>query len=367
MFICMSLCSIQNIITSLSDDFKRVLLSDCDFYEIPSEIWQMVLTFLSPIDLYNFMYCNKTFLKIILSHSDSLTLHFKKTFSNIEEKLPFAIKPRSSSVLEDRVKFICIMNIFKFASSNAFDNHYKNNLAIKNSIDPASTLRNYVQVMIDGGIIPQPKTLYNTSIRYALLKVFCPKDFKIDGNLLYFVKFADSVVFNKLLVIILNEPLVLPGLNHHNLSTINYFFINNPSFDVDKYLHIINYVKMLGGRPERTLPHLTYNRLRIYIGALVCGVKEKDADWYASSRTELPEDLLLTFKALYPIVGYYYARYFILSIPHNLDELPYFVQVASTLNANNIFDIDKCTVFSKSGGDLDKLLTLRIRKRKFEQ
>jgi hypothetical protein len=360
----MSLRSIQQIITSLSGGFKSVLLADPEFYELPSEIWEMVLMYLSPIDLYNFMYCNKTFLKIVLSHVGSLSLHLKNTFRNIEDKIPFAIRPSASSLLKERVKFICIMNIFKFANSNSFEHHYNDNQAIKNSIDPTSTLRNYMQIMIDAGVIQQPNSLYNTSIRYALLKVFYPEDFNIDGNLLYFVKFTNSHLFYKLFVIILNEPAILPALNHSNLKTINYFFINNPTFNVDRYLQIINHVKSLGGLPGRILAHLAYNRLRIYAGSLICGLQEKDANWFASSRTELPEDLLLTFKALYPIVGYYYAKYFILSVPHNLDTLPYFVQVASTLNANNIFDIDKCRLFSKTGGDLDKILTLRNRKRK---
>ena len=167
-------------------------------------------------------------------------------------------------------------------------------------------------------------------------------------------------------MIILNEPSVLTELKHHTLMGINYFFNNNPSLDINKYLHIINHVKNVGGRPGRTLVHLTYNRLRIYMSSLMCGVKEKDADWFASSRTELPEHLLLTFKALYPVVGYFYAKYFILECPYYLDKLPSLIEVASKLNSQNILNIKKCIIFCQTETDLYKIMSLRIRKRKFE-
>jgi hypothetical protein len=353
----------QQILINLSDDVKKLLVSYNNHYKLPIEVWQMVLLYLSPDDLYNFMFCNKTFLRIVLSDVDSLSLNFINTLHDPEHTFVFKGIGNYNSRLEANVKFIYIMKIFKFANSNVFEQTYKNNNIILSSASNNRIEFDHAKYVIEN---TQSVTLYNASIRYGLLKVFYPEEFNIDSSSLFLIKFAEINTFHKLFLILLQLPSVLSELNYDNLTFIHNFFSRwQVSFTVEKCIFMIKYVSNFGGHPGKALNHLSYNRYKIYLDSLICGVQEPHANWYASSRTSLAPDLLLTFKSLVPIVGYFYAKYFILDRMYNLDDLPYFVEVASKLNSHNIFSIDKCKTFSLTGGDLDKVLTLRNRKRKF--
>ncbi len=62
----------------------------------------------------------------------------------------------------------------------------------------------------------------------------------------------------------------------------------------------------------------------------------------------------------------YNKNKYILECSYYLDKLPSLIEVASKLNSQNILNIKKCIIFCQTDTDLDKIMSLRIRKRKFE-
>ena len=57
----MSINFTQNtLFNNLSPTFKNLLTSPCNYYELPIELWQMILEYLSPSDLYNLTLYNKS-------------------------------------------------------------------------------------------------------------------------------------------------------------------------------------------------------------------------------------------------------------------------------------------------------------------
>ncbi len=354
--------SMQRTLNSISPEFKKILVSNDYYYELPPEIWQMVLLYMSPIDLHNFMFCNKTFLKIVLSHVHSLSFNFIYRLPDPEQNYLFKVNYTCNSRLEENVTFISLMNCFKFASSSVLERIYNDNRIMLSSAKDNTFELYHLQYLIDAS---QPVTLYNASIRYALLKHFYPGELKMNETTFYLIKFAHTDTFYKLFVILLQVPSVLSDISVNTLTDIHNFFSRWPvSFTIEKCIYLIKYVSNFGGHPGKALNHLSFNRYKIYLNSLVCGVQEPHANFYASSRFSLSQDLLLTFKAIVPIVGYYYAKCFVLDKIYNFDDYPYFLQIASRLNSRNIFNFDKCIVFSKTGADLEKFLSLRNKKRK---
>jgi hypothetical protein len=100
----------------------------------------------------------------------------------------------------------------------------------------------------------------------------------------------------------------------------------------------------------------------------MCGLKEKDAFYYTIKMPwKYSVESLLTFKSLVPIVGYDYAKMFLLDLRYNLDDYPYFVQVASKMNSHKYYTKVKYLTYSKSGIDLDKMIPTYKRKRQREE
>ena len=199
-----------------------------------------------------------------------------------------------------------------------------------------------------------------------MLKTFLKIPFIINERTFPIIKFTTFETFMRLFIIIMNVPSVMETLTIKKLYYINIFFntkfktLNLTIKDLIKMIYATTYY---GGKPGNALEHIAADKFKLYLDSLICGVKEENAHYYASFRPSITLDLLLTFKALVPVVGSFYAEYFILNSTHNLNDFPYFLEVASKLNSMNYFSIDKCKEFSKTGGDIDKIFTLRKRKR----
>ncbi len=367
--------SINIICNSLTPAFKTFLMSSYNNYKLPSEVWYLILEHLSPQDLYNFMYSNKIFLKIVLSNANALSLNFKKTLSTYEEKWLFHYGiSNNQSALINNVKFMSAMSIINFTNIDTFDIIYNNN----NILAGSNKLNNGLSREIAAQIInaTQVISLYNAKIRYGLLKTFFQDKFKINPLMFYIIKFANSEILYNMFIIMMKFPELIDTLHINNMKRINFFFHNQyktNKLTIEKVVEMIAYACHFDGKSDNALIHLANpirNSYQLYIELLICGVKEIDANCYARTRYIEPEQLL-TFKALVPIIGYYYANAFYLGGPYaiylerplDFEEYPYFVEVASKMNSLNIFCIEQCLRFSKTGGNIDKLLTLRNRKR----
>ncbi len=169
-------------------------------------------------------------------------------------------------------------------------------------------------------------------------------------------------------------PSIHNFVKSNNISSVNYFFdnINTTTWTIQRIDVLISGLISYGGTPENILYFIINDRIQSYASLLMNGVKDEDAHYYNYESNYfvfgiIPMDVILTFRALVPIVGYYYAHNFILNRRYNLDNYPFFLEIASQMNSRNYFCIDKCVSFSKTGGSIDKLFTLRNRKRHSEE
>jgi hypothetical protein len=356
--------------SSLTPALEEFLLSDYDYYELPFEIWEIILLYLNPIDLYNLMISNKKIFKIVLLSRNTIVKNLKK--SHFLEEI-FLLHMNFFYVykleLLNRIKFIHIMNLYysTHTHSEKFDYIYNNS----NQIILADTINNIMYDNYNYYIcLNHPVSLNETKIRFGILSTFYKGNIKLNGSVMAFIKYARSLTFYRLSSLIFIFPTIINYINIQNINRINDFF--NTKWDTHKFIFnklidLINYAIFCNGKPDNTLKHIINDKIQLYVEPLMCGIKEKDADYYASSRKVILPELLLTFKALIPIVGYDYAKHFIIDRRINLDEYPYFLEVASKLNSNNCISFEKCSKFSKYGGDLDRVLSLRDKKRKFTE
>jgi hypothetical protein len=350
------------IFNSLTPTIKDLLIEPCDYYEIPIEMWQNVLEYMSPSDLYNLMITNKTFFKIVLTHSKSLSYKFSKTlFRTIERNLFWLNRIKYNNILIEKFNFITIMNIYNFAVSNSFHNQYNDFVIIlKEQKHPIVyyDITSYKLMSV---------SLYQASIRYGILKMFYKGDFKLDASSMIFIKFINSFIFQIIFAIIWEFPSILSIFTLDNYQIFNNYFSYPQNISNKNYNNIINYINNIcniGGLPEKAFYYLVHNKFKEYGNLLICGVKEEDISKIIF--TSFENEKLLIFKALVPIVGYYYAKDFILDKRCNIDDYPYFLQVASKMNEHNVYT-NKYLKFSKTGNNIDKILTLRNRKRKIEE
>ena len=106
-----------------------------------------------------------------------------------------------------------------------------------------------------------------------------------------------------------------------------------------------------------------------YQDLLIVGVKEADchnhvytSDLYSSEEQNTIRERLLTFKSLVPIVGYDYAKHFVLDQKYSFQEYPHFIKSASYLNEKNFIDFRVCMLLSRNGGNPDRMMSMRKRK-----
>ncbi len=362
-----SLCSMQIMYNSLTIDFKRFLVSPCDYYLLPSEIWQIILDLLMPTDLYNLMSSNKTFLKIVLEHSDYLLPQLLYILPNNENHFISRLDIfDDNNHLWKKIKFINLLNIFNFGNSFVLLKYYNNKKYILGECFTSNDDYDYYNNKIDH---LESVSLYTANIRYGLFKTFYNGDFEISREIITLIKYARNEIFEKIFLIIIHVPSFLSIVNIKEISAIhNFLIINEHRLTMKEIINIFKSCVFYGGDLDRMLYLINSNYHYNYINALMCGLKEKDAFYYTIKMPwKYSVESLLTFKSLVPIVGYDYAKMFLLDLRYNLDDYPYFVQVASLMNSRNYFCIDKCVGFSKTGASIDKIFTLRNRKRPFEK
>ena len=362
-----SLCSMQIMYNSLTINFKQFLVSPCNYYLLPSEVWQIILEHLMPTDLYNLMSSNKTFLKIVLEHSDYLLPKLLHILPNNENHFISRLDIfDDNNYLWKKIKFINLLNIFNFGNSFVLLKYYNNKYILSDCIFTLNYDYDYYNHMAD---YLEPVSLYTANIRYGLFKTFYNGEFEISPEIITLIKYANNKIFEKLFLIIIHVPSFLSIVNIKTISSINNFLIIDENrLTIEEIINIFKSCVFYGGNLDRMFYLINFNNHYKYINALMCGLKEKDAFYYTIKiQWKYSVESLLTFKSLVPIVGYDYAKIFLLDLRYNLDDYPYFVQVASLMNSRNYFCIDKCVGFSKTGASIDKIFTLRNRKRPFEK
>jgi hypothetical protein len=369
----------NKMLQCLTPEFKKFIESPCYYYILPTEVWEMILEYLSPTDIYNLMFSNKVFFKIVLTHANSLSLKFSNTLNIPELRLLFRMnknKYNIDNIVIERVNFISIMNILNFANSNVFNNiYYDNNIILEGLMNTklywACQIPHINYSLTNDDEKLSRVSLYQASIRYGLLKVYC-YEIKITFQYLLFIRYASFTTFNYM-YLFLQNPLYSSFLSvfntHQYIIAINNFFSTyNNHATISNIIKTIEMIQNVGGKRDTTFKFIMFNTCRFYYDLLIHGVKEEDASTLSSyTRVPCTLEVLLTFKALVPIVGYYYAHDFLLVNRYNLEEYPYFVQVASKMNSHKYYTKVKYLTYSKSGMDLDKMIPNYKRKRQREE
>ena len=386
----MNISHMNKMLKCLTPQFIKFIVSPCNYYILPTEVWEMILEYLSPTDICNLMFSNKGFFKIVLTHANSLSLKFSNILPIPELCLLFKmnqIKYNIDNILIEKVNFISIMNILNFANSNVFNNiYYDNNIILegfkrqKFYIDHPHNFQYITDIITNDSEYLSLKrvSLYQASIRYGIFKVYF-HNIKTDMASLLFIRYATCHTFYYMTLLMVKNPLytsllsIIDTNRFDYIRHINKFFskhFNNTDL-ISIIVKSIEVIQNVGGKLNTIFELILNNAHMIYYELLIHDVKEEDANKISFNKSYLDftnkRQTLLTFKALVPVVGYYYAYDFLLYNKYNLDDYPYFVQVASKMNSHKYYTKVKYLTYSKSGMDLDKMIPTYKRKRQREE
>jgi hypothetical protein len=220
------------------------------------------------------------------------------------------------------------------------------------------------------GLNRQVSNIAEVCIRNKILKTFYKGELKHDISFQVLISCINTECFGIIFTLLQKYPSIISIFKYINHSTFEHYVnVRKQKKDTNNDIYnslflFINHAIDIGGTPLKAFDYGISQWSKYYLALLSCGVKEKDIEEHIY--TPIEPNKLLEFKTLIPIVGYYYAKDFILERKCNIDEYPYFLQVASKMNEQNIYN-DKYLIFSKIGGSVDRVLTLRNRKRKADE
>ena len=132
-------------------------------------------------------------------------------------------------------------------------------------------------------------------------------------------------------------PSIISNFNLDNFHYFNNYFYSPNHLSVNNFNRIVNTIRndyMIGGSHNNSIYYIMRGKSIVYTFLLLCGVKEEDISNIIF--IELQDEYLLQFKALVPVVGYYYAKDFLLERKYNINEYPFFLQIASKMNEHNV-------------------------------
>jgi hypothetical protein len=359
----------------ISDIVKTIIQSELEYYELPFEMWRVVFEYLKPVDLYNFMWSNKVFLKLVLAESEYITSNYSKTL-NIDDIIILKLSKMITTNITDinlfkKIKFIHLINIFKYVSTDNYNELYNScPQIIRNQSTSDEELQNINNVIIPTVLVS--KEMYECKKRYALFYTYS-HDILTTNNesVMLMIRYLKNNAFYNLFCLITDVPSIISSIHYNSLPSINVFFTSiwpNINFTVNDFINIVKIALYYGAEGPDIFQMIICNRFKSFIKALAVGVKRHDA-YTIISKNNITDDNLINFKAFLPIVGYEYAKHFIIEHPLDLEEHPHFIQVASKLNSVGYISYDECKVLAKYPHYMERTLAFQHtqRKRKFEE
>ncbi len=322
---------------------------------LPIEIMIKMLMFLTPYELYKFMISCKSHYVLVMIHSNYFAKNFYRTISygngNYPWYLYFHSHLRNSTISNEKFKciqFRKLLVVHNYASTSHFDEKYDNlSRMISNNEDYP-------------GI-----NLYECKLRYGLMRMFANSNPDTENNILVLCKYVDIDKFSMVFSIMNNYRDILTEISFaYAIGIVNYFN-DTQNINYETIIRVITTAVTLGGNAAQALMLITCDKHGVYLIALACGVNVEDAYLYAISDEHVPFNIFYNFKAVLPLIGYSYAKYFCLDNNTNLNEIPHFLSVVNQLYTNGFECIDKCKALLKNPSQysIERALSLRSAKR----
>ena len=354
-------------------------------HHLPVEVLEYTLLFLEPSDLYNFMYSCKGHKKCVLS---SYNIFARNYFQNIPDPLAQYVwylflnfKHNYPIEYVQKMKqneFKRILSAFNYASTNRYELFY-NNCIERHILFPENRL---IGITTNTSISDVPTiSISEIKLRYALMNTF----FNINinyieqnhmrnnillGQVFKLIKSLTSIQFSFFMLIFKKYPSILNSitLGYGVLYLIDFLKdTTKPRFD--KINRFFNLVISYGGELEHAVILDTCfgpSGCNKYINTLCFGFTEQDAYDFARNRViHRTLDQFIIFKALIPIIGYKFAKYFIIDIQYDIDNSPHFLSVVSKYYSMGYICVHRCKKLLENPSE-ENMGKLKAKRRRLE-
>jgi hypothetical protein len=354
-------------------------------YHLPVELVEYTLLFLQPSDLYSFMYSCKRHKNLVLSLyktfarnysqniPDPLSQYVWYLFLNFEHNYPIEYVQKMK-----QNEFKRILSAFNYASTNRYELFY-NNCIERHILFPENRLIGITGIT---GVTSDVQTIPISEIklRYALMNTFfninihyveqnAMRNNILLGQVFKLIKSLTSIQFSFFMLIFKKYPSILNSitLGYGVLYLIDFLKdTTKPRFDI--IIRFFNIVISHGGKLEHavildTCGPSSCNR---YINTLCFGLTEADAYDFARNRViSRTIEQLITFKALIPIIGYKFAKYFIIDIQYDINNSPHFLSVVSKYYSMGYICVHRCKKLLENPSE-ENLSKLKAKRRRLE-
>jgi len=333
---------------------------------LPVELLEGILKYLSPSDLYSFMHSCKSHQVFVFSllnifshyYRQNLPDSFSKNVWNLYLNLKYNYPVGQIQKFKE-LKFTRVLSAFNYASSNKYELLY--NKCMQNT---------------DGRAIIEPSDspISEIKLRYGLMYTFFNSNIyisfncNIDYQILRLINSLNTMQFLFFMTVYKNFPDIILPIKLTSYQLIN-VFRNVNLVHANKFLQMLQHISYLGGRTDNVI--IIMNDLGDagyykYLMSLFFGFTEEDAYYYArqSSFTRTKEHFI-TFKALVPIIGYKFAKHFIIDIMYNLDQCPHFLSVVSRYYTLGYVCLRKCEKLLENPSE-ENMGKLKAKRRRLE-
>jgi hypothetical protein len=350
-------------------------INDLNHY-LPVEILEVILVLLNPSDLYSFMYSCKGHQSFVLSllnmfaryYSQNLSNHFCKNIWNLYLNLKYNHQAEQIQRLKE-LRFIHVLSAYNYASTDKYEQFFR------------ARMQKYVESgrrIIETCNVP----LSEIKLRYGLMHTFFninlnnnekktgfSKD-EVIHQMLILINTLTSIQFSFLILLFKNYPDIQGFItkSYGAFHLIKLFEIT-PYTNFNEIIGILDMTKSTGGSIMNAISIYTlygargYNK---YIYALKFGFTEEDAhDFGINPAMRTTIEQLKTFKALIPIIGYKFAKYFIIDIPYNIDNHPHFLSVVSRYYSMGYVCVHKCAKLLRDPSE-ENMGKLKAKRRRLE-
>ncbi len=321
---------------------------------LPREILEGILIYLNPSDLYSFMYSCKEHKSFVLSLLNMFANHYSQHFPDVFSKniwhLYLNLRYNHPIMYVQKMKeirFTRILSAFNFASTNKYELFYDK----------------FMQKYIERGIqtiVPIDIPISEIKLRYGLMYTFFNlsiykiernsilNQHEVDHQILTLVNKLTTLQFSFFMLIFKNYPSILNLItNRYGVFDLLELLKNPTNARFNEIIRYFNLAISLGGTIDNIININTHHGTigcNRYINSLNYGFTEQDAHKFATNpimgRTTFEQ--LKTFKALVPIIGYKFSKYFIIDVPYNLDQYPHFLSVVSRYYSMGYVCVHKC-------------------------
>jgi hypothetical protein len=344
---------------------------------LPVELVEYTLLFLQPSDLYSFMYSCKGHKTLVLSLFNIFAQNYSKTIPGFLSQFAWhvCLKSKDDYPIEYvQIEFTRIISAFNYASTNRYELFY-NNCIERHILFPENRLAGITGIG-DVQIIP----ISEIKLRYGLMNTFfninihyiennTMKNHILLQQVFKLIKTLTTKQFSFFMLIFKKYPSIINSITRgYGVLYLIDFLKDTSQPRCDIIVRFFNKVISHGGKLEHAVILDTYGHssCNIYINTLCFGLNEPDAYSFAQNRViNRTMEQLITFKALIPIIGYRFAKYFIIDIQYDINNSPHFLSIVSKYYSMGYICVHRCKKLLENPSE-ENMGKLKAKRRRLE-